>query len=126
MTFIYRPFNVLISSLHVSGYPLHRENRGEKSLSGKTQGIWKICQNTQKTQEIWSVQVVNSLILMVKDISIFATKIPPKYFEAGYVYQVSLVYVIVMNHGNWHRENLQSDRENTRNLKMKFEWVPFN
>ena len=32
-----------------AGYPLHRENRenGKKnSLSGKTQGIWKFCQNT--------------------------------------------------------------------------------
>ena len=35
-----------------------------------------------------------------------------KNFKAGYVYQVSLVYVIVTNHVNWHREKLQSDREN--------------
>ena len=34
------------------------------------------------------------------------------------------MYVIVTNHVNWHRENLPSDRENTGNLKMKFEWVP--
>ena len=38
------------------------------------------------------------------------------------------MYVIVTNHVNWHRENLQSDMEknweNTGNLKMKFEWVP--
>ena len=34
------------------------------------------------------------------------------------------MYVIVTNHVNWHRGNLQSDRENTGNLKMKFEWVP--
>ena len=50
--------------------PLHRENRenwGEK-LSRKTQGIWKFCQNTGT----WSAQVVQSLILKVKDISIFA------------------------------------------------------
>ena len=45
------------------------------SLSGKTQGIWKFCQNTGKTQEIWFAQVVNSLILKVKDISVFAAKI---------------------------------------------------
>ena len=32
-------------SLHL-GYPLHRENSPKKSLSGKTQGIWKFCQNT--------------------------------------------------------------------------------
>ena len=39
----------------VSGYPRHRENRenGQKnSLSGKTQGIWKFCRNTGKTQGI--------------------------------------------------------------------------
>ena len=35
------------------------------------------------------------------------------FFEAGYVYEVSLVYVIVTNHVNWHMENLQSDREIT-------------
>ena len=63
-------------------------------------------------------QVVNSLILKVKDISIFGAKI------AGKVCQVCLVYVIVTNHVNWHRENLRSDRENTGNLKMQFEWVP--
>ena len=39
------------------------------------------------------------------------------------------MYIIVTNHVNWHRENLQSDRknrENTGNLKLKFEWVPCN
>ena len=40
------------------------------------------------------------------------------------VCQVSFVYAIVTNHVNWHREHLRSDRENTGNLKMKFEWVP--
>ena len=34
------------------------------------------------------------------------------------------MFVIVTNHVNWHRENLQLDRENTGNLKMQFEWVP--
>ena len=48
----------------------------EKFLSGKTQGIWKLCQTTGKTQGIWFPQVVNSLILKVKYISIFAAKIP--------------------------------------------------
>ena len=62
----------------ISGYPLHRGNRKnaqKNSLSWKTQGIWKFCQNTGKTQGIWFAQVVNSLILKVKDISIFAVKI---------------------------------------------------
>ena len=42
----------------ITGYPLHRENRENdqiNSLSGKTQGIW-------------FAQVINSLILKVKDI----------------------------------------------------------
>ena len=59
-----------------AGHPLHRENREKAqidSLSGKTQGIWKLCQNTGKTQGIWLAQVVNSLSL--KNISIFATNI---------------------------------------------------
>ena len=47
----------------------------KKSLSRKTQGIWKFCQNTGKTQGICFAQVVNSLILNSKDILIFATKI---------------------------------------------------
>ena len=66
----------------IPGYQFHREDREnrendqKKSLSGKTQGIWKFCRNTgKKTQGIWFAQVVNSLILRVKDISIFARKI---------------------------------------------------
>ena len=35
------------------------------------------------------------------------------------------MYVIVTNYGNWHRENLRLDRENTGNLKIQFEWVPY-
>ena len=33
--------------------------------------------------------------------------------------------MIVTNHVNWRRENLWLDRENTGNLKMQFEGVPF-
>ena len=47
----------------------------KKSLSGKTQGSWKFCQNTGKTQGILFAQVVNSLILKVWDIAIFAAEI---------------------------------------------------
>ena len=56
----------LLNVLSLTGYPLHRENRenGQKySLSGKTQGIWKFCQNTEESWGIWFAQVVNSLIL---------------------------------------------------------------
>ena len=96
----------------------------KNSLSGKTQGIWKFCQNTGKTQGLWFSQVVNSLILKVKDIFIFAAEIKKK-IE---VCQVSFVSVIVTNHVNWHREKFAvvqgKNRENIGNLKMQFEWVP--
>ena len=55
--------------LHLSGYPLHRDNRENGNNKNPCQG------NFAKTQGIWFSQVVNSLILNVKDISIFATRI---------------------------------------------------
>ena len=67
-----------VNNLTARGYPRHRKNRenGPKnSPSEKTQGIWKFCQNTGKTQGIWFALVVNSLIPKVKDIAIFAAKI---------------------------------------------------
>ena len=94
-----------VDMYHSAGYPRHRGNRqnGKKnSLSGKTQGIWKFCRNTVKTQGISFAHVVNSLILKVKDNAIFAMKISI-FFR--------FVYVIVMNYVNWHRENLPLDRE---------------
>ena len=53
---------------------------------------------------IWFAQVENSLILKVKDISIFVAKIPKRFFEAGYVCRVIFIYVIATNHVNWERE----------------------
>ena len=75
--------------------------------------------NFAKTQAIWFAQVVNSLILKVKDISIFAAEISKNVqfiFDGGLICKVSFVYVIVSNHINWHRGNLRPNRENTRNL----------
>ena len=106
-----------------TGYPWHRENRenGPKiSLSGKIQGVWKFCQNTQNL----FAQKVNALILNVKDIAIFAAK---KSFFFQKLDRSTDRSVIVTNYVNWHRENLQSDMgktENTGNLKIQFEWVP--
>ena len=34
------------------------------------------------------------------------------------------LYVILTNYVNWDRGKLRSDRENTGNLKIQFEWVP--
>ena len=67
----------------LAGYPRHRGNRENdqrNSLSGKTQGIWKCCQNTEfclnagKTQGILLAQIVNDLILKVKGIALVAAK----------------------------------------------------
>ena len=77
-----------------------------------------------KTKGILYAQIVNSLILKVKDIAIFTAKISilsrswiglPSQFC---VCNSQFYYV------NWHRENLRLDRENTGNLKIQFEWVP--
>ena len=78
-----------------------------------SQGIWKCCQSTGKTQGICFFHVVTSLILKVKDIFIFAAKISI-FFK---VRQVSFVSVIVTNHANWHRENLRSGTEKTGNTQ---------
>ena len=61
---------------------------------------------TRKTQGIWlaQVQVVNSLILKVKDIVYICRENFQSVFEAGKVCQVSFVYLKVTNHVNWHRE----------------------
>ena len=116
---------------------MHRENGNKKNLSGKTQGIWKFCQNTgnleilpkhrefgnfAKTQGIWKFcQNTGNLVCSS---SKFTDSKGKRYFdiysenfhffsEAGKVCQVSFVYVIVTNHVSWHRENLRSDREKT-------------
>ena len=69
-----------------------------------------------KTQGIWFAQVVNSLILNVKHISTFAGKISNLFFKKKMDKSAkSFVYAILTNHVNWHRENLQSDRENSGN-----------
>ena len=61
-----------IQGTHCTGIK-NRENGQQNSRSGKTQGIW-------------FAQVINSLILKVKDISIFAAKISKNFqfiFEGG-------------------------------------------
>ena len=60
--------------LFMSGSPLHRENRENgkiNSLLGKTQGF----DNFAKTQGILFAQVVNSLLLKIQDITIFAVNV---------------------------------------------------
>ena len=109
-----------------AGYPRHRENREngqKKSLSGKTQGIWKFCQNTGKTQGIVSKHRENTGNFVSSSCKCSDSKskgycdsCPEKihfFPEARKVCQVSSVYVILSNDVNWHRENLRSDRENT-------------
>ena len=56
-------------------------------------------------------EVVNSLILKITDIAIFAVNIffP---FEAECVFQACVAYETVEIHWNWQRDNLSLDREN--------------
>ena len=101
--------------LWLAGYPLHRENRENGHTQKNYQGKHREFGNFVKTQGNWFAQVVSSLIVKVKDISIFAAKMSPKFLKLE-VCQVSFVYVIVTNHVNWHMENWLSDRENTGNF----------
>ena len=93
------------------------------SLLGKTQGNWKFCQNTRNFV-CSSCKLPDSKL---KDIVIFAANISNLFLEAGYVCQVSFVYVIVTTYVNWHRDNLWWDRDknkNTGNFKMQIRWGP--
>ena len=70
----------------MSGYPRHRENRengGGKIVVRENTGNLEILPKHKETQGILFSQVVNSLILKVKDIAIFAAKIPIFFPEAG-------------------------------------------
>ena len=60
--------------MYIFRVPLHRKNR-ENGQKNPCQGKHREFGNFAKTQGIWFAQVVNSLILKVKDISIFAAKI---------------------------------------------------
>ena len=63
-----------------TGYPLERENTGQ-GKQGKCKKEFPVRENTgnleilPKHREFGFAQVENSLILKVKDVSIFATKI---------------------------------------------------
>ena len=83
--------------------------------------------NFAKTQGIWFARVVNSLILTVKDISIFAAKISIFF---GSWKSLPSQFCVCNSHksckmaqGNFMLGQ-GKNRENTGNLKMQFEWVP--
>ena len=99
---------------------MHRENRENGHTKNPCQGI---CQFFQNTGNLVCSSCKFPDSKGKRYFNIFRKKFP-KMFKAGEVCQVSFVYVIVTNPLNWHRDNLQSDRENTGNLKMQFEWVP--
>ena len=67
-------------------------------------------------------QVVNSLILKVKDIAIFAVKISNFSKEAGYIFKSQ-------NHVNWHRESKRlegggGEGKETGNLEINLSGDP--
>ena len=93
------------------------------------QGKHREFANFAKTQGIWSAQVVNSLILKVKEISKFATKISKSFLKLDKSAKLVLcIHVIVTNHINWHMANLPLDKEKqgTHREFKRFEWVPCN
>ena len=90
----------------VSGYPRHMGKQGKwpkKSQSGKTQGIWKFCQNTGNFV-CSSCKFPDSKGKGYCDICCENFHLFP---------EVSFVYAIVTNYVNLHRENLRLDRKKT-------------
>ena len=74
--------------------------------------------NFAKTQGILFAKVVNSMILKIQDIAIIAAKF------SKFSKLVLHIYEIVTNFLNWHRDNFQSNRENTGTKQIGFEWGP--
>ena len=90
------------------------------------QGIWKFCRNTANREKTENF-VCSSCRFPDSKGKEYCNTCRHNFnvfLDDGYICQVSLVYVIVTHHINWHRENLRSDRENTGNFKMQFEWGP--
>ena len=77
----------------------------KRSTQGKHREFGKFCQNAGNLV-CSSCKFPDSKGIRYLDICHENSQI---LFESGYVYQVSLVYVIVTNYVNWHRKNLQSD-----------------
>ena len=84
--------------------------------------------NFAKTQGIWFAQVVNSLLLKVKDISIFAAKIS-NFFCLSWM-SLPSQFCVCDSHKSCKLAQGKfavgqgKNRENTGNLKMQCEWVP--
>ena len=79
--------------------------------------------NFAKTQGIWFAQVVNSLILKVKDISKFATIILNFFFS---LISLPSEFCVCKSH-KLHKlaqGKLAVGQGKRRALKMQFEWVP--
>ena len=119
---IFVPWGVYTS---MTGYPLHRENREndpKNSLSGKTQGIWKFCQNTGN---------------LVCSICKFPDSKGKRYFESCCENLPKRIEACLPSQFcvcNSHKSSKLAQekfavgqgkyRENTGNLKIQFEWVP--
>ena len=99
------PYSIILwGKRRIAGSPLHRKNMetGQKnSVREKNTGNFGNFgnfRNFTKTQGILFAQVVNSLVLKVKDTVIFAAKICTFILKLEYVCHVSFVYVIVTTH----------------------------
>ena len=118
-----------------TGYPRHRENRdnGQKnSLSGKTQGIWKFCQNTGnfvKTQGTFFCSSSKCSDSKSKGhCDIYRKK--KTFFPLRSWIDLPIQFCVCNSHklcklaqGKFAVRQGKY-RENTRNLKIQFEWVP--
>ena len=86
----------------------------KKSLSGKTQGIWKFCQNTGN----FAVQVANSMILKIQNIAILLRNYKKNSFETECVCEVSFAQEIVANYIGMGKILVGQGKY----LKIEFQW----
>ena len=95
----------------------------------KTQGKHReLCLNTGKTQEILLAQVVNVLVLKVKDTAIVAAKrihfFPRSWIGLPSQFCVCNTHKLYKLAQGKFVVRQGKHRENTGNLKIQFEWVP--
>ena len=112
-----------------------KEQQSQIIKSGKTQGIWKFCQNTGNlvcSRCKFPDSKGNRYFKICRNFFLFFSFFSLISLLSQYCvcnshvnwHRENHVNWHRENHVNWHRENLLSDRENTGNLKIQFEWVP--
>ena len=99
--------------MEICSYFLVLTAQGKWSKNDSCKGKHRDFGKVVKTQGISYAPVLNSLVLNINDIVIFAAKFTIFFLKTESVCQVSFEHETVTNHLKPHRENMQLNRENT-------------